>query len=77
MQEPSNDHVEAWRALYEAAGGRARLAERLEVDESTLYRWSREHRAPSRIVRNAVNAVCDELGVAHVFTEERKEDTHA
>ena len=76
MQDPSNDHVEAWRALYERAGGRAKLAERLEVDESTLYRWSRERRAPSSIVRNAVNAICDELGVAHVFTD-RKEASNA
>lgn len=66
-----------WQELYDAMGGRARLAAALRVDDSTIYRWSRSRHAPSSIVRRAVNALCDQHNVPRVFDEPKKEDTHA
>jgi hypothetical protein len=57
-----------WAALFDALGGRAAFANRLLVDESTVWRWSRGGHRPGRRVRDNVNALCDEHKLAHVFS---------
>lgn len=73
----SADTPEVWQALYDAIGGRAGLARICDVSESTVWRWSRGETSPSRLVRVTVNGLCDSHGVPQVFTEEKKEETHA
>lgn len=68
---------ENWQSLYDALGGRAKLALLCDVSESTVWRWSRGGTTPARPVRTLVNSLCTAHGVPEVFTEETKERKHA
>lgn len=57
----------AWAALFTAIGGRAKLAARCGVSESTVWRWSRGVFTPTKIVVDHVNALCTEHGLDPVF----------
>lgn len=59
-----------WKPLLEAVGGRAALARKLAVSESTVYRWSTERVDVPGPVRIAVNAIAKEHGLDPLFEAE-------
>lgn len=58
-----------WKPILEAVGGRAALARRLEVSESTVYRWSTEKIDVPGVARIALNAIAKEHGIDPPFEE--------
>lgn len=66
----TSDPPSDWQALYDALGGRDKLAERCDVSESTVWRWSRRVATPSKLVRDAINEMCDQHEVPRLFVEE-------
>lgn len=61
--------IDAWRRLVHAAGGRGTLAARLEVNESTVWRWMRGTVRPNSATRKQVNALCAEYDIPIVFEQ--------
>lgn len=63
-----------WAELLDAVGGRGQLARLLEVAESTIYRWAAGESRPTSVVRDALNRIARQHGVAEVYP--RKETDH-
>lgn len=58
-----------WKPILEAVGGRAALARRLGVSESTVYRWSTEKIDVPPVARIALNGIAREQGLDPLFEE--------